>query len=46
MIGGVEDRSAVQLVMSTWFRKRGDEKSFEGHVVRRRGDERSFLVTM
>jgi hypothetical protein len=24
-----------------WFKKRGDKKSFKGHLVRR-GDERSF----
>jgi hypothetical protein len=44
LIGRVEERAAIQLVMSTWLRKRGDEKFFKGHVVRRRGDK--ILVTM
>jgi hypothetical protein len=28
--------------MSTWLRKRGEEKFLMGYVVRRRGNERSF----
>jgi hypothetical protein len=42
LIGGAEERAAIHLVMSMWSRKRGDEKSFKGHMVRRRCGERSF----
>jgi hypothetical protein len=28
LTGGAEERDAIQLVMSTWLRKRGDEKVF------------------
>jgi hypothetical protein len=45
IIGGATKRAIIQLEMSTWLRKRGVEKIFKGHVVRKRGDERS-LVTM
>jgi hypothetical protein len=38
LIGGAEERAAIQLEMSTWFRKICDEKFFKGRVVRRRGD--------
>jgi hypothetical protein len=30
LIGGAEGHSAIQLEMSTWLRKRGDEKNFYG----------------
>jgi hypothetical protein len=40
LIGGAGERAVNQLAMSTWSRKRGDEKFFNGHVVRIRGDER------
>jgi hypothetical protein len=32
LIGGVEEQVAIQLVMSMWLRKRGDERSFSDHV--------------
>jgi hypothetical protein len=41
LIGGTEERAAIHSVTSTWLRKRGDEKCFKGHVVRR-GDKISF----
>jgi hypothetical protein len=27
LIGGVEERAAIQLVISMWLRKRGDEEN-------------------
>jgi hypothetical protein len=38
LVGGAEERAAIQSVTSTWLRKRGDKKVFKGHVVRRRDD--------
>jgi hypothetical protein len=44
VIGGTEERAAVQSVESTWLRKSGGMKVFKGHVLRRRGDRRSFVT--
>lgn len=44
VIGGTEERDAVQSVESTWLRKSGGMKVFKGHVLRRRGDRRSFVT--
>jgi hypothetical protein len=41
LIGRTEEWTAIQLVVSTWLRKKC-EKFFMGPMVRRRGDERSF----
>jgi hypothetical protein len=35
LIGGAEERAAIQLEMGTWLKKRGEENIFMGHVVRR-----------
>jgi hypothetical protein len=43
LIGGAEERAAIQLATSTWLTKRGDEKFIlRGLLLRKRGDERSF----
>lgn len=39
VIGGTEERAAIQLVANTWFRKRNDEKFFRGLGVRIRRDK-------
>jgi hypothetical protein len=35
LIGGAEEWAAIQLQISTWLRRRGDDKFFKGHVVKR-----------
>jgi hypothetical protein len=42
LTGKAEEQAAIQLEMSMWMRKKGDENFFKGNVVRRRGDKRSF----
>jgi hypothetical protein len=38
VIGRAEEQVAIQWEATTWFRKRGDERNFSDHVVRKRGD--------
>jgi hypothetical protein len=45
LIGGAEERAAIQLEMSTWLRISGDEKMFKEHLLRREVTK-EVLVTM
>lgn len=42
IIGGTEEQYAIQPVLSTWLREKGDAKVFKGHLIKKRGNERSF----
>jgi hypothetical protein len=35
MVDQTEEWVAIQLVVSTWLRKSGDDRSFKSHVVRK-----------
>jgi hypothetical protein len=35
LTGGAEEQAAIQQEMSTWLRKRSNEKFFEGHKMKK-----------
>jgi hypothetical protein len=45
VIGGTDERGAIQSVASTLLRKRSDFV-FMGHVIRRRGDEKVLVAIL
>jgi hypothetical protein len=45
VIGGTEERAAIQSVTSVWLRKRCDEGRFGDNVVRIRGDLFFFFLS-